>query len=116
MEWAEGAVSKLYTCIGANIRAARERRNWSQAALASEVGLTRSSIANIEAGRQKLLVHTLVLVGNSLGVAAETLLPAQADIQNLTEPARSAPDLTGHPTSTKQFIRAAIRQAAEGKK
>jgi len=39
---------------------ARRGKSLSQDALASAVGLTRSSISNIEKGRQKPLLHTLI--------------------------------------------------------
>jgi transcriptional regulator with XRE-family HTH domain len=116
VEWAEGALSKLYSAIGANIRTARERRRWSQTALATEVGLTRSSIANIEAGRQRMPVHTLVLIGNALGVSVGSLLPTPYEVQSLTQATLPAPDLTGHTNSTRQFITAALRQAGEDEK
>ena len=55
------AVDLLYAEIGLEIRDARKKREWNQADLARDIGLTRSSIANIEAGRQKILVHSLRL-------------------------------------------------------
>ena len=42
--------------------------------LAARVSLTRTSIVNIEKGRQKLLIHTLILIGRALKVGPTQLL------------------------------------------
>lgn len=49
----------FYAEVGRRIRQAREKRGLSQEALASAVSLTRTSVTNIEKGRQKFLVHTI---------------------------------------------------------
>jgi transcriptional regulator with XRE-family HTH domain len=54
---------------------ARERAGLTQEDLAREVGLTRTSITNIERGRQKLLIHALFAIAQALGVPAVSLLP-----------------------------------------
>jgi len=47
----------------------------SQATLAREVLLTRASISNIEKGRQKILVHTLLQIASALKVTLQELVP-----------------------------------------
>ena len=37
--------------------------------------MSRGSIANIEAGRQRIPLHTLLVLARELGVEPETLLP-----------------------------------------
>jgi transcriptional regulator with XRE-family HTH domain len=50
-------------------------RRMSQEALADLVSLTRTSITNIEKGRQKLLVHKLLEIAGALGIDVVSLLP-----------------------------------------
>jgi hypothetical protein len=45
--------------------------------------LTRTSIINIEKGRQQLLVHTLVDIAGALGVPVVELLPPAGDVAHL---------------------------------
>jgi len=64
----------LYKTIGDAVRKAREKRGLTQRELGSQVSLTRTSITNIEWGRQKLLVHTLVDLAHALSVPVTELL------------------------------------------
>jgi len=73
--------SAIYGSVGARIRDERERRNLSQEMLADRVGLTRTSITNIEKGRQKVLLHTLLEIARVLNLKPTRLLP---DISRLT--------------------------------
>jgi transcriptional regulator with XRE-family HTH domain len=74
--------SAVYSNVGARIRDERERRNFSQEMLADRVGLTRTSITNIEKGRQKVLLHTLLEIARVLNLKPTRLLP---DISRLSE-------------------------------
>lgn len=65
----------FYQELGRRIRAARKKSHFTQEALALKISLNRTSITNIEQGRQQLLVHTLVEIANVLDVAPESLLP-----------------------------------------
>lgn len=47
----------------------------SQAALAKAVGLSRTSITNIERGRQPVNIHTLYAMADILGLDVGDLLP-----------------------------------------
>lgn len=67
----------LYREIGWRIRKERDELGFSQADLAQEIGLTRTSIVNIEAGRQRLPIHMLYAVAHALGVPATCLLPEE---------------------------------------
>lgn len=66
---------EFYTEVGCRIRRAREKLGLSQESLARLVSLTRTSVTNIEKGRQKFLVHTLMDLASALQVDAVTLLP-----------------------------------------
>ncbi|MFE9127846.1 helix-turn-helix domain-containing protein [Streptomyces sp. NPDC007148] len=58
----------LYRRLGAYIRNARQSRGIAQEDLARAVKLTRGSIANLEAGRQRIQVHTLITACRALGI------------------------------------------------
>ena len=80
----------IYQHIGAQIREARERRRTTQHALASQASLTRTSVSNIEAGRQRVTIQALLHMAAALDVAPATLLPdlrsvPSADIDVLME-------------------------------
>jgi len=65
---------QVYRMVGERIRDERKRQNITQDELANEIGLTRTSITNVEKGRQKLLLHTLVQIAAYLGTSPERLL------------------------------------------
>lgn len=50
-------IEPIYRHIGAKIRQMRQLLDWKQEKVAKRCGLTRTSIANIEAGRQRILLH-----------------------------------------------------------
>lgn len=68
-----------YVQIGQLIAKRRKSVGLSQADVAASVGLTRTSISNIETGRQKMLVHTLLDIADALEVPAASLLPSHAE-------------------------------------
>ena len=74
----ESRTKGLYEEVGGRIREARMAKDVTQEGLAKRVGLTRTSITNVEAGRQKLLLHTLVEIAEALGVDVRELLPSSA--------------------------------------
>jgi transcriptional regulator with XRE-family HTH domain len=65
----------FYREVGQNVRMKREQLGLTQEALASQVALTRTSITNIEKGRQKLLLHTFVDIAHALNIEPALLLP-----------------------------------------
>jgi transcriptional regulator with XRE-family HTH domain len=70
-------IEPFYSELGREIRAARIACGMSQEKLGSFLRptLTRVSIANIEAGNQRILPHTLVNVANVLGIDVASLFP-----------------------------------------
>ena len=65
----------IYRDIGSKVRQARSQRGATQGELASRVNLTRTSISNIEAGRQRVTIYALLRMAEALDVAPATLLP-----------------------------------------
>ena len=51
---------ELYTQVGQRLRKAREDLGITQKELASRIGLTRTSVTNVELGNQAMLLHTLL--------------------------------------------------------
>ncbi|SRR6266542_3184626 len=65
---------EIYRIIGQRVRAERQKRKLTQNELAERVELTRTSITNIERGRQKLLLHTLFAFAAAFEIDAKELL------------------------------------------
>ncbi len=92
--------SKFYEQLGANIRKYREQRKLSQNDLAKLVSLTRTSLTNIEKGRQHPPVHTVCELVEQLKVNISELLPLPSpapteepgDITELVRPKVRAED------------------------
>lgn len=57
-----------------NLRRARERAGLSQAELADEIGVGRTTIVSLESGRTRLFNKTVSLIAKRLGVSDEALL------------------------------------------
>lgn len=100
--------------IGSRVRQARKRQGWSQLDLAQAVDLTRSSVANLEAGRQRPPVHVALLIAQALDVPVEELLPSGADLDKFVRVQNPAIDLDGQPAATHEFVTSAIRRATGG--
>lgn len=71
----ESSVDPIYKEIGKRIFEAREAKGFTQEQLAIKISLKRTSITNIEKGRQQLLVHMLIKIAKELDVEIESLIP-----------------------------------------
>lgn len=99
----------FYREVGRRVRSARKKCKLTQQGLAESVSLTRTSITNIEKGRQKLLLHTLADLGEALGVEASALLPETGVEPDLED------TLKDRTTSEKEWIKSAVLAARKGK-
>lgn len=52
-------IELVYRNIGTQLRNLRESRGWTQAEVATVLGMTRTSVVNIEAGRQRVMLHSI---------------------------------------------------------
>lgn len=79
-------IEPFYQALGSKIQAAREGRRMTQHQLGQSLTpkATRASVANIEHGKQRVLLHTFVQLTDILKVDMRALLPA-------SEPAASGP-------------------------
>ncbi len=67
-------IQAVYRCLGARIQIIRETLDMSQESLAKKVGYTRTSIVNIEAGRQRLPLHQVQEIAAALSTTPKNLL------------------------------------------
>jgi transcriptional regulator with XRE-family HTH domain len=69
-----------HEALGQQIRALRRMRGVTQRALAQRVGLSRTSVTNIELGRQPVTVEMFYRITAALGFACHVkLVPVQDD-------------------------------------
>lgn len=73
---------KLYEIVGRRVTEARKAAKLTQEELALSVSLTRTSITNIEKGRQKLLLHTLFDLAHAMQVPVSQLMPNLEPAEN----------------------------------
>jgi transcriptional regulator with XRE-family HTH domain len=95
----------FYQAVGRLIRQARDNVGLTQETLAARVSLTRTSVTNIEKGRQKLLLHTFCQFAEALAVSPAALLPSPAVAANET-PIDEL--LKGRPKNEREWIKSAI--------
>jgi len=104
----DGSIEPVYAEIGRRVKRARTRARITQAALAEKTSLSRTSIANIERGEQRFMLHCLFELAAALRIPAIKLLPP--DLAVATERAETAigeiEDL-----AAVEFIKAGLRKA-----
>ena len=64
----------IYKEVGHNIRRYRNGAHRTQEQVAAEIGMSRASLANIEAGRQQVLVHHLYAIAAALDLDSPSVL------------------------------------------
>lgn len=70
----------FYKHVGTSIRRLRKQRKWTQEKLARHLDLSRASLANIEVGRQNVLLHHLCHIAGTLQVDIADLLPSKQSV------------------------------------
>lgn len=68
-------MQSLYKEFGRLLRERRISKNLTQLEVAEKVGLSRTSITNIELGRQQVPLHMLYLFADAVGSDPQALLP-----------------------------------------
>jgi transcriptional regulator with XRE-family HTH domain len=105
------AINRFYGEVGGLVQAARTKRGFSQVELGAKVELTRSSIANLEAGRQRIRLHILALIADVLRVNLSDLLPDHplglegdglAEVEKIIDPKT--------PDNTRRFVESVVSQ------
>jgi len=77
---------QIYKAFGRKVRTRREGLRITQSDLSVRLGLSRASIANIEAGRQAVLLHQFLALADALAIPPMDLVPPP-------QPAGDPPDL-----------------------
>lgn len=98
----------MYLLLGSRLRTRRDALEMTQQQLSEKVGVSRASIANIERGRQNVLLHHLYALAKALDMPNPAdLLPSPI---NDNKAADVAIQTTGNPindrerASVKEFI------------
>lgn len=97
-----------YKAVGAKIRTARRAANVTQFQLANAIGMTRTSITNMERGRQPIYLHTVSKIADTLRVSVSDLLPEPATLDT-----NLAAKLEGIPSPQKDWIARVIAAEPE---
>jgi transcriptional regulator with XRE-family HTH domain len=71
---------ELYAEVGRKLRQARETQGLSQERLAQQLGVSRASVVNIEAGRQRAPLHLLWQFAETLGSDLSLLIPRREEL------------------------------------
>ena len=97
-------VKRVYVEFGRNVRRFREREGFglSQDALSKRVGLSRTSVTNIEKGRQQVPLHALYAFADALGVEPSELLPDKKSLS--PERKQVTIDLDKLPSDVAAFV------------
>jgi transcriptional regulator with XRE-family HTH domain len=78
-----------YERVGERVRTRRQSKRITQEALAVALGVNRTTLVNIEKGRQRLAVHQLVRIADHLGCPAAELIPSNEEDTLLSDRQRS---------------------------
>lgn len=100
--------TQFYRRVGAKVRSARIEAGLSQAALAEQVGLTRSSMANLEAARQRTSLYHFVLISRALGVEVSALLPDNPSPVDSRFESSLKNELADSPETIQDFVLGAV--------
>jgi transcriptional regulator with XRE-family HTH domain len=95
---------RLQRAFGKKLQQARESKGTLQKVLAAELGLSRTSISNIERGTQRIFLDQVYAAAHALGTEPHALLPSIADIYD---------DMPIHTPSDDPLSNAAAVQARD---
>jgi transcriptional regulator with XRE-family HTH domain len=96
--------------LGATLRQVRMDQRLTQKELADRIGVTRASLANIEAGRQRMSVYILARAAAALETSPNTLLPQSFSVAG--EPALGGRVPKNLPDSHRQLVDRLLASAA----
>ncbi len=101
----------LYRVVGDNLRQRRMIMGMTQTQLAEVTGMLRTSITNIEAGRQKAPLHVLYRMCAALHIEAATILPKNAEIFQSHDPVYSINAIDAEvPPQTAEFVKGLLEE------
>jgi transcriptional regulator with XRE-family HTH domain len=111
----DSKTDEFYIAAGKQVRTVREDRGLSQATLARRIGFTRSSVANLEAGRQRITLHLFVLIAKALGIEPAMMLPdtSMLEFSDAFERESLEEHLVGAPETTYDFVLTTMAKATQ---
>jgi len=78
---------EFYRLVGSTLAARRKALRLKQAEVAEQIGLTRASLANIESGRQKFMLHQIYKLATALRVhSIAELIPTHFSFEQTSGP------------------------------
>ncbi|MEU4310963.1 helix-turn-helix transcriptional regulator [Nocardia sp. NPDC024068] len=75
-ERATGEEARLDTALGAEVRAIRARRGWSQEVLAEKTGYNKKTIARLERGERAMTIAQMYKICRAFDIRPSDLLGA----------------------------------------
>jgi DNA-binding XRE family transcriptional regulator len=76
----------VYKEFGQRVRTGRATSKLTQDMLANQIGLSRTSITNIESGKQAVLLHQVYDIAKALDTTVQTLLPDEEPAVGILSP------------------------------
>ncbi len=101
------------SAIGSRIKAARERKNYTQEDLAAIVDLSPTHVSVIERGVKPPKLATLVAIANALEVSADTLLQDVVDYSVEGVSSKLAADIMKLPSNERTRMINAVKALTE---
>lgn len=102
---------RLHRALGAQIRQLREGAGDSQGVLAEALGLSRTSIVNLEAGRQRPPLVTLYRIAKRYQTDVPSLLPALSDVDDTDVEDRLIEEAVGGEGRAREVLASFVREA-----
>lgn len=104
----------IYQEFGLRLRNARRAAKLTQEGLAQRVGLSRTSITNIEKGRQHASLHLLFYLAAAVGVEPAELLPQKESVYRLEMMDQALLEETPLGQEGKQWLQRILSSTKEG--
>jgi len=117
-EIGDSKIARFYTAVGRNVKNVRIDRGVSQTELAHLIGFNRSSVANLEAGRQRIALHLFLLIAEALDARPEEILPDTQLLEEINPVTidRLDEQLIGTSSTTQDFVRGTIARVSKNLK
>lgn len=110
-------IDRLYGLIGARLKSQRTALGLTQEQLANPVGFERTSITNIEKGRQRLSIHALYEICFALQIEVRDVLPPVDEVMARDQRALARGfkgDEENAPEAVGALIRKVRNESSEG--
>jgi transcriptional regulator with XRE-family HTH domain len=97
--------SELFRRVGQNVSKQRYAKDFNQTKFADRLGISRTSLALIEAGKQGLTLSRLYQIASTLEVEVATLLPPVSEVfPTSTKGEPGKPEVTGLKEESVQLL------------